>query len=76
MTITEMLKKVQYATDDKGNELVLIDRAAWEELLEILEDLEDEEELRSAKNEEDELIPWEQVKAEYWAAHPDAQDNL
>jgi hypothetical protein len=42
-------------------------------LTEIIEDLEDEEELRRAKGEEDKLIPWEQVKAEYWAEHSDAE---
>ena len=63
MTISEMLDKVQYATDDKGNELVLIDRAAWEELLEILEDLEDVAEIERVRKEGD-YIPWEQAVEE------------
>ncbi len=41
-----------------------------EKRLEEQEDEEDAEELRRAKAEEDELIPWEQVKAEYMEKHP------
>jgi hypothetical protein len=72
MTITEMLDKVQYVTDNEGTRrAVIIELAIWEELLEHLEDLEDEAEMARAKAEQDELIPWEQVQAEYLAAHPD-----
>ena len=41
-------------------------------ILEMLENLEDAEELRQAKQEEDELIPWEQVVADYKGSHPEA----
>jgi len=65
MTITEILDKVQYVTDTQGNRQgILIDLAAWEELIERLEDLEDEAELIRAKLEQGEIIPWEQAKEE------------
>jgi hypothetical protein len=34
-------------------------------VLELLEDLEDDEELRRARQEKDQLIPWERVQADY-----------
>ncbi len=55
---------------DKGHNLEISAGDAAElakTLIAVIEDLEDAEELRQAKGEEDELIPWKQVKAEYWA---------
>jgi hypothetical protein len=76
MTITEMLDKVQYVTNTEGTrQAVIVELAIWEELLELLEDLEDIEEIAWNKAAiaagEEELIPWEQVEAEYLAAHPE-----
>jgi hypothetical protein len=75
-----MLEKVikdaslQYLTDSQGRRTaVVMDIRTWNKLLEALEDEEDAEEMRSARDEEDEQIPWQQVVAEYRAEHPDAQ---
>ena len=44
-----------------------------EELLELLEDLEDAAEMEQAQHEDDELVPWEQVVADYRTSHPEAE---
>lgn len=70
MTIAQMLDTVQFVIDGAGERrAVLLDIAMWEDILRLLEDLEDAEELRRAVEEDDEVIPWEQVKADYLAAH-------
>lgn len=72
MSVTELLNSVQIVTDQNGEKkAALLDWAVWEELLTLLEDLEDAEEIEQIRHQEDELIPWEQVKAEYLAEHPD-----
>ena len=64
---------MQYLIDSQGKcTAVLVDIHTWNKLLEALEDREDAEEMRKARDEEDELIPWQQVVAEYQAEHPDA----
>ena len=40
--------------------------------LELLEDMLDAAELQEARQEDDTVIPWEQLKAEYVTAHPEA----
>jgi hypothetical protein len=65
MSLTELLTSAQFLIDAEGNKkAVQIDWPVWEELLILLEDLEDAEELRQARQEDDEIIPWEQAKAE------------
>jgi hypothetical protein len=36
MTITEMLDKVQYTTDEQGNKVVLVDLETWQQFEAIL----------------------------------------
>ena len=73
MSITEILQSARFVVDSSGNrQAVQLDLDTWEVVLELLEDLEDDEELRRARREKDQLIPWEQVQADYKVAHPDA----
>ncbi len=73
MSVTELLQSARFVVDAGGNrQAVQLDLDTWEAVLELLEDLEDVEEMRLARQENDELIPWEQVKTDYEAAHPNA----
>ena len=63
--LVELLEKVQFVVDAGGNKsAVQLSVEVWEELLTILEDLEDAEEIRLARENKEEAIPWEQAKAE------------
>ena len=65
MNTTELLDKVQFVLDSDGNKTaVLLDYAAWEELLTIMEDREDAEEIRRSRVSGEKAIPWEQAKVE------------
>ena len=49
MGVADLIQKFQFVVDAKGEkQSVLIDYAVWEELLNLLEDLEDSEEIRSS----------------------------
>jgi len=73
MTTEELLQNVQFIVDEQGRrKAAVLDYPVWEQILTILEDLEDAEELRQSRLEDEEIIPWEQVQADYKAAHPDA----
>jgi hypothetical protein len=53
MSVTELLKSVQFVIDSDGNRTaVQLDLALWEELVMLLEDLEDAEEIEQAHSEE------------------------
>jgi hypothetical protein len=72
----ERVARLASQAADEGHTLEISANDAAElakTLVEIIEDLEDAEELRQAKEEEDVLIPWEQIKAGYWAEHPDEE---
>jgi hypothetical protein len=72
MSLAELLTSVEFLVDTDGKKkAAVLEWPIWEELLTLLEDLEDAEELRQARLEDDEVVPWEQVKAEYLAAHVD-----
>ncbi len=59
------MRAVQFVVDANGNKkAVVIDYAAWEELLTLLEDLEDAEEVRRLREMGEEAIPWEEAKAQ------------
>ena len=65
MTEMALLQSVQFVVDSDGRKsAVLVNLDAWEQILILLEDLEDAEEIRQAREEDEETIPWEQVKAE------------
>jgi hypothetical protein len=73
MGVTELLQSVQFVVDHEGKrKAVQVDLETWEELLDLLEDLEDAAEMEQTRYEDDELIPWEQVVADYRTSHPEA----
>jgi hypothetical protein len=73
MSVTELLESARFVVDAGGNrQAVQLDLETWEAVLELLEDLEDAADMRQARQEEDDLIPWEEVKAGYEASHPNA----
>jgi len=68
MNATELLQRVQFVINAEGNQsAVLLSTEVWEELLTFLEDLEDAEEIRLAREnkEKDVAVSWEQAKVEY-----------
>ena len=60
-----LLQSVQFVVDSDGQKsAVLVNLDVWEQILTLLEDLEDAEEIRQAREEDEETIPWEQVRTE------------
>ncbi len=73
MSVTELLKSARFVVGADGEkQAVILDVAVWEELVTLMEDLEDAEEMQQARQVDEDLVSWEQVQAEYKAAHPDA----
>jgi hypothetical protein len=69
MTVTDLLEKAQFLVDTTGKKkAVVLDYTVWEEFLTLLEDLEDAQEIRLLRESEEEVVPWEQAKAELRAA--------
>ena len=65
MGIADLIQKFQFVVDSNGEkQSVLIDYAIWEELLNLLEDLEDSEEISRLRDAAEESIPWDQAKVE------------
>jgi PHD/YefM family antitoxin component YafN of YafNO toxin-antitoxin module len=65
MSETAFLQSVQFVVDSDGHKsAVLVNLDVWEQILIMLEDLEDAEEIRRAREEDEETIPWEHVKAD------------
>ena len=65
MTITEILNSVQFVVDSTGKrKAVQLDLATWEKIVTCLEDIEDKAELVGTDLENEEIISWEQAKAE------------
>ena len=62
MTVVEKLQTAQFVVDANGiRKAVVLDYALWEELLLILEDAE---ELNLLRKSGEEVVSWEQAKAE------------
>jgi hypothetical protein len=56
---------IQFVVDSGGHRsAVLLDMNVWKRVLTLLEDVEDAEEIRQARAEDEKSIPWEQVKAD------------
>jgi hypothetical protein len=66
MKTTDLMERVQFVVDPQGRQTnVLLSFEDWEQVLTLLEDLEDSEEVRRARESDDEEeIPWEQAKIE------------
>jgi hypothetical protein len=72
MELVEIFKSVRYVVNRDGQETaVQLDLAAWRALVALLEDLEDAAELKRARQEDDILVDWEEVVADYLKAHPE-----
>jgi hypothetical protein len=69
MTITEMLDKVQYTTDEQGNKVVLVDLETWQQFEAILRGTE-----ASGWTEEDEAD--EKRWDELFSKHPEVLERL
>lgn len=75
MSIDEINEKVQFVIDAEGNrQAVQVEIEQWENIMDLLEEMQDTIELAKAHQEKEDLIPWEQVKAEYQAENP--EDDL
>ena len=65
MRIQEIVESAQVVIDANGiKKAVLLDFALWEEILELLEDLEDAAEIDRLRDQDEEEISWEQAKTE------------
>jgi hypothetical protein len=65
MSEMTLLDSVQFVVDSDGHKsAVLVNLDVWEQILALLEDLEDAEEIRRVRGEDEETIPWKQVKAD------------
>ena len=65
MSVVELIKSAQFVVDSAGNrKAVQLDLTVWEELISLLEDLEDAQELTELWQLDEEVISWEQAKAE------------
>ena len=72
MGVADLIQKFQFVVDSNGEkQSVLIDYAVWEELLNLLEDLEDSEEISRLRDAGEEFVPWEQAKVELQASRAD-----
>ncbi len=72
MGVTDLIQKSRFVVDANGEkQSVLLDYAVWEDLLNLLEDLEDSEEIGRLRGAGEESIPWEQAKVELQASRAD-----
>ena len=69
MSVAEIIRSAQFLTIS-GQRVVVLEQDVWQEIVGWLEDLEDATELEQARQEDDENISWDQVKADYAARHP------
>lgn len=75
LPIRTILESAHIVLDHQGNRTaVQLDWQMWEQLQALLEDLEDAAEMTQTRLEEDDLFDWEQVVADYQAAHPTESD--
>lgn len=65
MSSVEILQTAEFVVDNDGNKrAVLLDYKVWEGLVTLLENWEDAEEIRRLREAGEEVIPWEQAKAD------------
>lgn len=65
MSSVEILQTAEFVVDSDGNKrAVLLDYKVWEGLVTLLENWEDAEEIRRLREAGEEVIPWEQAKAD------------
>ena len=65
MHVNELIRKAQTVVNCDGNKkAVQLDYATWEELLDLLEDIEDVREIDRVREANEEYISWEQAVTE------------
>ncbi|HZQ10779.1 MAG TPA: hypothetical protein VFD70_29645 [Anaerolineae bacterium] len=65
MSVTDMLSKAEFLVDDKGNKkAVVLDIALWQELLDLLQDVEDANEIERLRELGEETMDWQQAKTD------------
>ncbi len=65
MSTKELLNNAQFVINSQGEKkAVILDYCLWEELITIIEDIEDAEEIKHLRVAKEEIISWEQAKAE------------
>jgi hypothetical protein len=65
MSVTELLQSAQFVIDADGHKkAVVVDLGVWEELLTMLEDVEDDAEVKRLRVLKEDAIPWGQAKQE------------
>ena len=63
MTVSELLRSVQFVVDPEGTKsAVILSMDVWEQVLTLLEDIEDAEDIRQARKIKDDTVPWDQAK--------------
>ncbi len=68
MSVTELIRSVQFVVDAEGRRTAaILDYALWDELVTLLEDIEDSEEIDRLRESGEERVPWEQAKKELLA---------
>ena len=64
MSVTELIRGVQFVVDAEGRRTAaILDYALWDELVILLEDIEDSEEIDRLRESDEERVPWKQAKA-------------
>jgi hypothetical protein len=65
MSVKELMQSAMFLSDSAGNTKgVLLNYGLWNQLLSLLEDIEDAEEIKDLKNKNEEVISWEEAKAQ------------
>ena len=60
-----MRSKAEFLVDDKGNKkAVVLDIALWQELLDLLQDVEDANEVERLRELGEETMDWQQAKTD------------
>ena len=63
--IQELLETAEFVVDIQGQKkAVMLDYSIWEDLLQLLEDIEDSAEIEASQMSGEEPIPWEQARTE------------
>jgi hypothetical protein len=65
MSLTELIQTAQFLVDVAGNKkAVVLGYEHWEELLDLLMDLEDADEIRRLREGKEDTLSWEEAKVE------------
>ena len=64
-SIHKLLETVEFVVDTEGQKkAVMLDYSIWVDLVTLLEDIEDSAEIEASRNSGEEVISWEEAKAE------------